>query len=255
MASETPAPQPSFLPGPAVAPRSFSALLGLSMRRPGGRRSLTGLISVLVLAAVSLFGYPAYTDLLQRHNQVKVEANFNKPGVKTVYLNHHVKIGAGLTKLLINNPRVKVNVVVVEGTTVAALMAGAGHYVNTPYPCGPTGNVGIAGHRTTYGRPFNRINYMHPGDTVKLITPVSSCVYRVVAPSTITSPAVETSNPFVVLPNDQAVVSQDAALPIGPQMLTLTSCNPPGSASQRIVLRLQMISCHGSTCHQQKGTT
>ena len=66
---------------------------------------------------------------------------------------------------MINNSRVQVNVVVVEGTSVAALQAGAGHYPETPYPCAQ-GNVAIAGHRTTYGRPFNRLNDMRPGDRV-----------------------------------------------------------------------------------------
>jgi sortase A len=162
-------------------------------------------------------------------------------------------VGDGLTKLLINTQQVKVNVVVVEGTTVAALRAGAGHYPATPYPCAQ-GNVAIAGHRTTYGRPFNRINYMHPGDTVTLVTPVSRCVYQVVPPTAIATPANRTSNPFIVLPNNLEVVSQANELATG-HWLTLTSCNPPGSAAQRIVLRLTMISCKGSGCKQQKGTT
>jgi sortase A len=250
MSTAGPAPLPSFLPGSAtMQPRSFGALLGLSMRRPGGRRSLSALISLLCVAAVSMFAFPAVTDLIGGQNQVHVTQEFSNPHFKTVYRDGHVEIGQGLTRLIINNPRVKVNVLVVEGTTVAALRAGAGHYTDTPYPCGPAGNVGIAGHRTTYGRPFNRINYMRPGDIVTLVTPISRCVYKVMPPPIDSHP----SNPFVVLPTDQAVVSQAAALVTGQHLLTLTSCNPPGSAAQRIVLRLSMISCKGSTC--QKGST
>ena len=36
------------------------------------------------------------------------------------------------------------------------LKKGPGHYIGTPFP-GQPGNVGVAGHRTTYGAPFNRI--------------------------------------------------------------------------------------------------
>ena len=52
--------------------------------------------------------------------------------------------------------------VVVEGTTPAALKAGAGHYRGTPLPC-EMGNVAIAGHRTTYGKPFNQIDRSDQG--------------------------------------------------------------------------------------------
>jgi sortase A len=258
MSIETPAPQPSFLPRAATAaPRSVGSLLGLSMRRPGGRRAVSAITVLLFFSGVSVFAFPAITDYIQRTIQVHVKADFNSQKVKTAYRQQRIAVGAGLTKLIIDNPRVNVNVLVVEGTTVAALRAGAGHYVNTPYPCGPSGNVGIAGHRTTYGRPFNRINDMEPGDTVTLITPVSQCVYQVMQPAA----AGESANPFVVLPTDGSVVTDGnvppdgtAAAAAGPQWLTLTSCNPPGSAAQRMVLRLQMISCKGSTCHAQKGS-
>jgi sortase A len=242
MSSATPAPAPSFLPGPATgSPRSAAALLALALRRPGSRRSLTALAATLGVAAVAMFAYPAVTDLVGRHNQIHVAARFNQPGFKATYRKGHVPVGQGLTRLTIDNPRVKVSVLVVQGTSVAALQAGAGHYTATPYPCGQPGNVAIAGHRTTYGRPFNRINDMRPGDTITLVTPVSRCVYRVV-------PGFDGhSNPWVVLPNNVSVVSQTGDLASG-HWLTLTSCNPPGSASQRIVLRAAMVSCKGSSC-------
>lgn len=248
------APVPSFLPGSATSqPRSARDLLNLSLRRPGGRRSLTALVTLLVVAAVGMFAFPSITDLLGGQRQGQLVKQFNGPHYKTVYRHHRVPVGGALTKLIINNPRVKVNVLVVEGTTVAALRAGAGHYPATPYPCARAGNVGIAGHRTTYGRPFNRINEMRPGDTVRLVTPVSRCAYQVVSPAQIAVPAGETSNPFVVMPNTLSVVSQAGVLGTG-HWLTLTSCTPPGSATQRIVLRLAMVSCKGPTCPQGVST-
>ena len=228
---------PSFLPSVTPQARSLGALLGLSLRRPGGRRAVSLLTVVLLVSGVSMMAFPAFTDLFQRYKQRHVQLNSSDPGLQTRYLEHKIKVGQGLTRLVINNDRMKVNVVVVEGTTPAALNAGAGHYVNTPFPC-ERGNVGIAGHRTTYGRPFNKIDEMHAGDTVDLITPVGRCTYQVVKPFG------GHSNPWVVLPNAYYVVSQEGALGRG-HWLTLTSCHPLGSDSHRIVLRLRLIKSTG----------
>ena len=225
-------PAGSFLPLPPTTRKSFGSLLRLSLRRSGGRRAMSAVVSMLLLAGVGLFAYPAITDALNRYKQLHVHYNPSSPTFQAEYRQHRIKVGDGLTKLVINNSRVHVSVVVVEGTTLAALQAGAGHYVDTPFPC-EQGNVGIAGHRTTFGHPFNKINYMRPGDTVDLITPFATCTYRVVRPFD------GHANPFTVDPRDYSVVSQDGVLGTG-HWLTLTSCNPLGSDAQRIVLRLKL---------------
>ncbi|MBV9488023.1 MAG: class E sortase [Frankiaceae bacterium] len=232
------------------------SLVGLSMRRRGGYRSLTGVVSVLVVAALAMLAFPALTDIFGAHRQVVIESKFSQPAFKTVYRDHRVAVGDGITRLVIDNSRVSVNVLVVEGTTVAALRAGAGHYEHTPYPCGQ-GNVGIAGHRTTYGRPFSRLDYMRPGDTVTLTTPIGQCVYQVVPGADVIGEPTGAGtlndgahNPFFVYPNEQSVVSAAGELGTG-YWLTLTSCNPPGLATQRIVLRLKMISCKGPSCPKE----
>jgi sortase A len=112
-----------------------------------------------------------------------------------------------------------VDVVVVEGTTASALRAGAGHYPQTPLPC-EVGNVGIAGHRTTYGRPFHNLDRLKEGDDIILETPVGECRYKVA------------KVPYVVLPTDTSVVA-----PASESLLTLTTCHPKGSASHRLVVR------------------
>jgi sortase A len=203
------------------------------MRRSGGRRAVSVVTVLLLLSGVSMFAFPAFTDLFQRYQQRHVQLKLSDPSFRELYMEHRVKVGQGLTRLIINNDRVKVNTVVVEGTTLAALEAGAGHYINTPLPC-EQGNVGIAGHRTTYGRPFNKIDEMRKGDTVDLITPFAKCTYRVVPPFH------GHSNPWVVLPNSYSVVGQGGALGTG-HWLTLTSCHPLGSDSHRIVLRLTLV--------------
>ena len=236
MAGPVPEPteQASFLPLDGGAPRaSLGRLIGLALRRPGGRRSVSLFTALLLVAGIGMFAFPAVTDLWGSYQQRHVQDQLADPTFATDYLEHRVKVGEGLTRLVINNDRVHVNVMVVEGTTLAALQAGAGHYETTPFPC-EQGNVGIAGHRTTYGRPFNKIDEMRPGDTVQLITPFANCTYQVV-------PAFGGhSNPFVVLPSNFGVVGQDGVLGTG-HWLTLTSCHPKGSDSHRIVLRLKLL--------------
>jgi len=234
----------SFLPAAAAPIGSFGTLLGLSLRRPGGRRAISLLTVVLLVSGVAMFSFPAFTDLFQRYQQRHVQLRTD-PQFQTLWREHHVKVGQGLTRLVINNDRVKVSVVVVQGTTPAALNAGAGHYVDTPYPC-EQGNVGIAGHRTTYGRPFNKIDEMKKGDTVDLITPFARCTYQVVAPFG------GHSNPWIVLPHAYYVISQRGVLGTG-HWLTLTSCHPLGSDSHRIVLRLRLIKV--ASVHHRKAAS
>jgi sortase A len=223
-----------FLPLPLSAARApLGALLGVALRRPGGRRAVSLVTALLLIAGVGMFAFPAFTDLYGNLQQKKVQDLSANPQYQTLYLEHKVKIGEGLTKLVINNDRMHVNVMVVEGTSLAALQAGAGHYQTTPFPC-EQGNVGIAGHRTTYGRPFNKIDQLKAGDTADLITPFARCTYQVVPDFA------GHSNPWVVLPNAYQVVGQQGDLGTG-HWLTLTSCHPKGSDSHRIVLRLKLV--------------
>ena len=220
--------QPSFVTPPVPPqPRGLGSLVGDSMRRPGGRRALSVLSVVLFIAGISMFAYPVGTDLYSRWQQSKLGSAFGSSELRHKYLTHTIQIGDVLTRLQI--PKIHVNVLVVEGTTPAALRAGAGHYPGTPLP-GEGGNVGIAGHRTTFGRPFNHIDEMKAGDKAILITPFKKYNYVVV-------PTFDGhGNPFITTPTDFHVVEN---VP-GQSLLTLTSCNPKGSARQRIVLRLQL---------------
>ena len=120
MPDRTAAPTPSFLPAPAAAPGSIGTLLGLSLRRPGGRRAVSLLTIVLLVSGVAMFSFPAVTDLFQRYQQRQVTLPDN-PQYENLWKTHHVKVGQGLTRLVIDNDRVKVNVVVVQGTTPAAM--------------------------------------------------------------------------------------------------------------------------------------
>src|SRR5580698_8009486 len=122
------APEPSFLPGPATQRgRGLFGLFGLSARRQGGQRTLTALAALCGVAGVGVFAFPAYTDLIGHYKQKPDVFKVTSPTFKTEYTNQDVPVGAGLTRLVIDTSSVHVNVVVVQGTSVAALQAGAGH--------------------------------------------------------------------------------------------------------------------------------
>jgi sortase A len=196
-------------------------LLELLRTRRWLRRALSGLSVVLVLGGVALVGYPFATNMWQGRIQQRLDQQIASPELQQAYKDHKVSTGDSLTRIKI--PAIGLDTVVVEGTTPSALRAGAGHYPQTPLPC-DLGNVGIAGHRTTYGRPFGNLDQLKPGDTIELTTPIGGCVYQV------------SKAPFIVAPSDLSVID-----PTGERSLTLTTCNPKGSAAQRLIIRATWV--------------
>jgi LPXTG-site transpeptidase (sortase) family protein len=118
---------------------------------------------------------------------------------------------------LLRIPRIGVDSVVVEGVGVEDLKKGPGHYPSTAFP-GEVGNVGIAGHRTTYGRPFYDLDALSTGDVIELTTRQETFRYRV-------------TRSIVVAPSAGEVLAQGLD-----RMLTLTTCTPRYSARQRLVV-------------------
>lgn len=181
------------------------------------RRSLSGLSIVLLLGGIALVGYPFFTNVWQSRLQTKLTKQLVSPELEQAYRERKVETGDSLTRIRI--PAIDVDVVVVEGITPSALRAGAGHYPQTPLPC-ETGNVAIAGHRTTYGKPFGNLDRLKAGDTIELTTPIGGCVYQL------------TKAPFVVDPGDLSVIDASPG-----RSVTLTTCHPRGSAAQRLIVQ------------------
>ena len=117
---------------------------------------------------------------------------------------------------IIKLPKINVEKAVVEGVKVEDLKKGPGHYPDTPLP-GQPGNAAIAGHRTTYGAPFNQLDKMSPGDKVVVTTKQGAFDYEVMEVKVVSPRAVE-----VLEPTDD-------------NRLTLTTCHPRYSASQRMI--------------------
>ena len=114
---------------------------------------------------------------------------------------------------------------IVEGVSKPDLKKGPGHYPGTPLP-GQAGNSAIAGHRTTYGAPFNRIDELVAGDEIQVATPQGEFTYVV-----IPAPGQATQAWYTVSPAQVEVLAN-----MGDNRITLTACHPKYSAKQRIIV-------------------
>ena len=93
----------------------------------------------------------------------------------------------------------------------------------TDYP-GPTGNAGLAGHRTTFGAPFGQIDRIAEGDAIYLVSPFRTYRYEVASVT-------------IVSPNEVSVVDSTEE-----STITLIACHPRFSARQRIVVQGVLVS-------------
>ncbi|HSN44445.1 MAG TPA: class E sortase [Propionibacteriaceae bacterium] len=116
-----------------------------------------------------------------------------------------------------------------EGTTRDVLMRGIGHYDRTGLP-GTIGNFAMAGHRTTYGKPFNQIDKLVSGDVVLVETRNTYYVYRVTSHQIVPPTQVSVLYPVPDEPEAKATVAT----------LTMTSCHPEFSARERFIVHAQL---------------
>jgi sortase A len=119
-------------------------------------------------------------------------------------------------------PKIELDAVVFSGVDRQTLKEGPGHMPWTPLP-GQPGNAVISGHRTTYGRPFYRLDELVVGDRVEVETAIGLHVYEV-------------RQIEVVKPTDVWVTD-----PRPGAWLTLTTCNPRFSARQRLVIFSELV--------------
>jgi sortase A len=119
---------------------------------------------------------------------------------------------------LLSIPKIGLLDAIVEGVGEAQLEQGPGHYPGTSMP-GQAGNVAIAGHRTTYAHPFYNLDALSPGDDIYILTAQGLFHYTV-------------NGTQIVAPTTVGVLN---TVP-GKSTLTLTTCNPRYSASQRLVV-------------------
>jgi sortase A len=120
-------------------------------------------------------------------------------------------------------PTIGLDAKVVSGVQPEDLKQGPGHYPDTPMP-GQFGNSAIAGHRTTYGQPFYRLDEVAAGDEIVLTTVQGRFVYRATG-----SEVVDANRSDVVATTDPTVAT-----------LTLTTCHPRYSATRRLIVSAEL---------------
>ena len=119
---------------------------------------------------------------------------------------------------------------VLEGTSHDILQDGVGHYVGTSLP-GAVGNFAVAGHRTTYGRPFHDIDTLVPGDLVIVETRSAYTVYAVKRHVIVEPTQVEVLDPVPQRPGAKPTVA----------WMTMTACHPKYSAAKRYVVFAELV--------------
>lgn len=198
------------------------------MRFVRGVAGLLGELLVTVGVVLLLFvGWQLWwTDVVSDADAAQVvdalQADFDSPEWVQP---KHVKLGDAFAIVRIPRFGARFARPLYEGTTRDILQRGIGHYTNTAMP-GEVGNLAMAGHRTTYGKPFNQIATLEKGDVVLVETKSTWYVYRVSGHEIV--PPTQVS---VLLP----VPNQPDAEPTE-AVLTMTSCHPEFSARERFVV-------------------
>ncbi len=192
-------------PGRAGAPGNQPA-------RPGGR---TGVVAHDPVVSSSGSGASTSAARGDTHSHA------GTPAAGEGGLTPSPPVGQAVDHIVI--PSIGVDKYVVQGVAENDLAEGPGHYPGTPLP-GQQGNVGIAGHRTTYGAPFFELGRLRPGAWIYITdTEGRTFDYRVLGH-------------HVVNPDDVGVLA-----PSHRALLTLTTCNPPYSAATRLVVLAALV--------------
>ena len=115
-------------------------------------------------------------------------------------------------------PQINLEQYVVTGTSAEALTYGPGYYTKTSTP-GKRGNVGIAGHRTTYGAPFSDLDKLQTGDEIMLTVGTDKYKYII--------------DEILIVDPDQG---ERYLYNRGDERITLTTCHPKFSDKLRLIV-------------------
>lgn len=130
-------------------------------------------------------------------------------------LRRRVPSGSPIARVSI--PKLDVTKPVINGTSTGDLRKGPGLIESTDLP-GLGGTTAIAGHRTTYGAPFNAVDDLRAGDRIILTLPYGRFDYRV-------------ERTQIVKPDALWVLDR-----VGRERLVLSACHPLHSAAERIIV-------------------
>lgn len=205
-----------------------------ALRIAGTALAATGLLAAAWAITVWQWQDP-FTSLYTAHQQQSLETAYEstevgyrapiRAGVPTVSLaairreaaGYRGQLGRGDAVGKLSVPRLGLDAIVVEGTDSATLTKGPGRYTKSYVP-GEGELIYIAGHRTTYGAPFARIDRLREGDEVRIRVPYGTFSYRVTR--------------HVIVPADDVARLRSA----GREEVALQACHPRFFATQRYIV-------------------
>jgi sortase A len=184
-------------------------------------RTMRHIATILCIAGILLVGYSLYEVASGRIYQARRGRELDRvlnslpprpaPRRAVVY-----DQGSAIGRLEV--PRIRLSVVVLEGSDAGTLRLGVGRVRNSSIP-GEPGNVVLAGHRDTF---FRSLREIRRGDQISLRTPEGTFLYTV-------------DWTTAVNPKDTRAI-----MPTPSPALTLVTCYPfsyVGSARQRFIVR------------------
>ncbi len=201
------------------------------------KKVLLWLGTLLILAGVTLAAYPFLQNAYYRHVQANdaaklmeeleegkenIEEENNSPREENpAFLPEeeapdypqYLEPGEGILEI----PGLEISIQIGYGVETEDLKSGPGFYPHSGFP--DTGNVSIAGHRTTYGAPFYSLHRLQEDDLIKLYYQNRVYTYRV-------------AKVFDTHTRDWSVID-----PTPEPALTLTTCHPIGGDHRRLVVR------------------
>jgi sortase A len=192
-----------------------------------GKTLISTGVLLLLFVAYQLWG----TGLAESQAQSKLKSQFitsTTPATPatdtptTTTLPPPPKKGDVVAQIIID--KIDVDKFVIAGVGYKELEKGPGLFAGSPLP-GQLGNVSIAGHRTTFGAPFGRVNELVKGDRIVMKTSRGEFVYLV------------TGAPTIVKASDVDVIrTVDPSRAI----LTLVTCHPKWTSENRMIISAEL---------------
>jgi sortase A len=192
-----------------------------------GELCITAGLIVLLFVTYELWGTGRYTQ----DQQDKLGRDLLKAWQATQVTRERVRLGSGMAMIRVPRFGSDWRYVIVEGVDQDDLRKGPGHYPGSAMP-GQVGNFVVSGHRTTYSAPFNRVGELRAGDRILVDTKTRQHVYEVTGRRIVSPTAVEVTAPVPLRPGDRPTE----------KLITLTTCHPKYSASQRMIIFGRQVS-------------
>ena len=192
---------------------------------PGRISRLIDLLGrTMIVAGLLLLSFVAYqlwgTGIAEGRSQNAMSTQFVKPQPIPLVAPEPIQPKLGDVVGRITIPSIGVSKYVVAGVRLKDLERGPGLFPGSPMP-GQKGNVAIAGHRTTFGAPFSRIDELRNNKRIILESKDGTFTYRV------------DGQPQIVSATNVAVAQ---TIDSNTATLTLISCYPKWTSRQRIIV-------------------